>query len=314
MRSAGAVYAMPGRDVVLAVVAALLYAVCYSGIKGGLAFVPPLRFAALRAVGGGALLLAVLAVRGQSLVPARRLWPATAVLAAVGPVAGFAAMFASPSHLGAGLASVLGNTGPLLIIGLAAAFLGETVTSAKLGALACGIAGVTLIAWPRGASNWGTHPVAIVLPLLAAISGATESIIVKRVSVGADAISVAAWQFLLASLPLFALSTSLEASASIRWVTPFVLNVTLLAAGATAGATAIWYSLIRDGDVGRLSLMLFLVPVLGLALGVTLFDERVTAIQAIGVAVVLAGTAVARFARAQPDTLLSHSRSEVRNV
>lgn len=80
MRPPDAMNQMPARHVALAIVAAILYAVCYSGIKSGLAFAPPLRFAALRAAGGGALLLAVLAVKHQSLVPPRRLWSATAVL------------------------------------------------------------------------------------------------------------------------------------------------------------------------------------------------------------------------------------------
>ncbi len=69
---------------------ALVYAVCYAAIKAGLAF-----------------------------APLRRLWPWIFALAVTGTLVAYTGMFLSPRRAGAGIASVLGNTGPLMIVALA---------------------------------------------------------------------------------------------------------------------------------------------------------------------------------------------------
>lgn len=288
---------MPLRHVVLATVAALLYASCYVAIKAGLAYAPPLHFAAWRALIGGVALITLLALRGQRVLPARRLWIPVVVLAMVGSVIGFVAMFTSPLHAGAGLASVVGNTGPLLIIVLAALFLHEPITRAKLAALMCGLAGVTVIAWTRAGVSGATHAAAVALPLVAAASGASEGIIVKLARPAADVIRVAAWQFLIASLVLFGLAAWREPHQTIVWTGSFVLLLVLLAGGATAAATALWYSLVRQEEVSRLSLILFIVPVAGLALGAVLFGERIGATQALGILFILGGVGIAALER-----------------
>lgn len=289
---------MSAGHVMLALVAASLYAGCYAAIKAGLAYAPPMHFAAWRACLAGALLLAMLVATRQPLFPDRRLWPPTVTLALVGTVAGFSAMFASTRHTGVGLASVLGNTGPLLIIVLAAMFLGEPITRAKLIAVACGLAGVSFIALPGASSSLRTVDIAAIgLPLLAAASGAGESVIVKWARPGLDVLRVAAWQYFLGSLVLFLLAARLEPGASITWTRSFVLLLVLLGGGTTAAATGLWYWLVQREEVSRLSLVLFLVPVAGVALGITLFGERIATIQVAGILLILVGVAVAALTR-----------------
>ena len=283
---------MRGRRVILAVVAALLYAGCYAAIKAGLEYAPPLLFAALRSLISGIALLVVLPAVGRPLMPARRLWPVIAVLAVVGPV-GFSAMFSSPLHTGAGLASVVGNTGPLIIIVLAALFLGERVTADKSIALLLGVAGLGLIARPGEVSSGAWHAPALLLPLLAASSRAAESLIVKWAKPGSDAISIAGWQFLLASVPLYTMSIALELGQGISWTQEFVLLLAFLAGGASAAATGLWYWLLQREEVSRLSLVLFLVPVAGLGLGTALFAEKIAAVQSTGILLIFAGIAAA---------------------
>lgn len=287
------------RNLALAALAALLFASCYAAIKAGLAYAPPFRFAALRALLGGLAILVFLVVTRRPVLPARRLWLVILVLAVIGPLAGFSAMFNSPSHTGAGLASVVGNTGPLLVIVLAAVFLGERITGTKVAALVLGVAGVGLIALPSVASAGSWHATALVLPLLAAWSGAGEGVIVKSARPGHDVLSVAAWQFLLAAPALFALSAWLEPRQTVVWTRTFALLLGFLAAGTTAAATALWYWLVQREEVSRLSLVLFLVPVLGLALGVTLFAERVGIVHVMGVILILAAVGTAAFTRSR---------------
>jgi drug/metabolite transporter (DMT)-like permease len=274
------------------VLLAAVYAVCYATIKTGLAFAPPLRFAGLRALIAGATLLAVIPILRQPLLPPRRFWPGLSALAATGTVFGLGAMFLSPGRTGAGIASVLGNTIPLITIPLAAVFLGERVTRAKAAALVLGFIGVSLIAYPAITDPARYGVLGAILPLTAAMGFAAASVLIKRMDVGNALLPITAWQLLIGAAPLFLLSAWLEGDASIAWTSMFISLLLFLALAGTAFTTVLWYWLLQRDDVGRLSLFLFLVPVLGLAIAVTLFDEAVGGLEAGGVALTIAGIAV----------------------
>ncbi|MFN8583043.1 MAG: DMT family transporter [Gemmatimonadaceae bacterium] len=253
----------------------------------------------------GSVLLVLLLMRGERLLPARRLWPVTLVLAVVGGVGGYGAMFHSPLHTDAGIAAVLGNTGPLIVIVLAAAFLRERITLVKITALLVGLLGVALIAFAREVLARGSS-LGIVLPLVAALSASSESVIVKGGALGEDVLRVTAWQFLGASLMLGALSLVGEAGTPITWSPTFVAALLVLAIPGSAFGTALWYWLTQRDEVGRLSLVLFLVPVLGLALGALLFGERVPPTQLLGATLIVAACVIV--------ALGSPRRSAVRSV
>lgn len=282
----------PRGRIALTVLIAAVYALCYSAIKVGLEFAPPLRYAGLRTLLAGVALLVFLALRRRPLVPPRRLWPVVAAVAALGTTVGFGAMFLSPGRTGAGIASVLGNTGPLMTVGLAAAFLREPVTRGKAAALMLAFTGVSLIAYPGLAGPAAYGVVGLLLPLVSAAGSASESVIVKRAEAGDALLRVAAWQLLLGSLPLFALSRWLERGRPVAWSPTFVGLLLFLALVGTAFTTALWYWLLQREEVGRLSLVLLLVPVLGLLLATALFGERISRMAGAGVALAVAGTLV----------------------
>lgn len=281
----------PRGRLALAILVATAYSVCYAAIKAGLPYAPPLRFAALRAVLAGATLLALVAIRRERLRPPRRLWPATATLAVVSSGFGLSAMFVSPSHAGAGLAAVLGNTGPLLVVVLAAVFLHERITRTKVASLALGLVGVLLIAFPRDSSG-PLDLLAVALPLTAALSVATESVVVKRSALGVDFLRVSAWQYLGGGALLLLLSMALEPRSTIEWSPRFQAALLVLALPGSAFGTALWYWLAQRDDISRLSLALFLTPVLGLALGTTLFGEVITGVQLAGAALLVTACAI----------------------
>jgi drug/metabolite transporter (DMT)-like permease len=275
--------------VLLVALLAAIYAVCYAAIKAGLAFAPPLRFAGLRAVIGGVALLAALRVAGRDLWPARRLRPWIAALSLTGTVIAYAAMFASPGRTGAGLASVLGNTGPLILVVLARLVLGESLSTAKGTALIFGFAGVSLIAYPSIGATGARGAAAVALPLLAAMGTASESVIFKRADAGSAFLSVAAWQLIMGGGVLLALSGGFERGAAIVWSPAFVALLLFLGLVGTGVALATWYWLVQREEVGRLGLLLFLVPVLGFLVGILTFGEPVRVQEVVGVVLTVTG-------------------------
>ena len=66
-----------------------------------------------------------------------------------------------------------------------------------------------------------------------------------------------------------------------------------LTVAGTALTTVLWYRVLQDDEVGRLSLLLFLIPVLGLALAVALFGESVGPFKATGVIATIGALVIA---------------------
>ena len=266
-----------------------IYAVCFVAIKAGLPFMPPLRFAGLRGFLGGLALLGLMAALRQPLLPPRQSWPRIVALGLASTTIGFGAMFLSPGRTGAGIASVLGNTQPVIVPALAALFLGERMTRSKWIALALGMIGVALIASPAlaGADAYGVS--GAVLALAASSGLAVGSVIVKRMGSTVDLLALTAWQLVVGSLPLFAISIVVEREAFVAWNATFVGLLLFLALIGTAFANAVWYWLIRHDDVGRLTMFFFLVPVFGLVLAALAYGETISLQEGAGVVVTLVG-------------------------
>lgn len=265
----------------------IIYAACFTLIKAGLAYAPPLWYGGLRALIGGLALLALALLRREALVPARGSWPALLALAATSTTITFGGMFLSPGRTGAGIASVLGNTQPLFAVLLAALVLREPLTRGKLLALALGLAGVSLITVPlSGAAGFDTAGVG--LALAASAGAAAGSVIVKRMRPRA-LLATAGWQLVLGSLPLLGASARVERAARVVWTPAFAGMLLFLALVGTSFTTALWYWLIERTEVGRLTLFLFLTPVVGLAIAAAVFAERVTLLESAGIAVTLGG-------------------------
>ncbi|MBF6596360.1 MAG: EamA family transporter, partial [Thermaceae bacterium] len=60
----------------------------------------------------------------------------------------------------------------------------------------------------------------------------------------------------------------------------------------TAFVTAGWYWLLQGSELGRLSQVFFLVPVLGLGLAAVFYGERVAWMQGLGLLFIVGGLAV----------------------
>lgn len=267
----------------------LLYALCFAAIKAGLQFAPPLAFAGLRALIAGVALSVVMRVRGEALLPPREMWRGSLALGLTATTLTFGAMFLSPGRTGAGIASVLGNLQALFTVALAVVFLGEVLTRGKLIALVLGLFGVTLIASPAFAAADAYSISGAVLALIASGGAAMSNVIAKRMNLKSELLSVAAWQLLVGSLPLFALPALTERGASITWNFEFVALLLFLALAGTALLNVIWYWLLQFDDVSRLSLFFLLTPVFGLIFAALFFGETFGLAEISGATVILIG-------------------------
>ena len=270
----------------------LIYATCFVSIKAGLQFAPPLLFGGLRALIGGTALLAVAAGSRQPLGLPRGVWWSVALLALLATTVSFGGMFLSPGRSGAGIASVLGNLQPLMVVVLAATLLGETLSSGKLLALGLGLAGVLLISSPELISPGAYGISGAAFAVASSFGTAAGSIIVKRIGDRVSLLALAGWQLVIGSLPLL-IAGAIAEHRTIEWSGEFIALLLFLALAGTSLSSAVWYWLVRTADdVGRLTLFLYLIPVIGLALAFVVFGERLSVPEVAGVVLVIAGMAL----------------------
>ena len=265
----------------------LVAAFCYTAIKAGLEYSPPIRFASLRTLIGGISLILLLIVLRKPVLPRRDLIKWIIPVGLVSTTITFGFMFSSPEFTGAGIASVLGNSQPLTIIVLAALFLGEKITMVKIIALVLGMVGIIFIS---AQAFIGENPYAFLGAMLAtgtSLGAAVTAVLLKRLKPGTDLISFTGWQLIAGSLPLLAGSYFFESDSIITWSGFFIGLVIFLGLIGTALTEIIWFWLLQKYDASRLSLYLFLIPVFGLLIAFIAFGETLKIFEVIGIIIVI---------------------------
>ncbi|MFY9152373.1 MAG: DMT family transporter, partial [Prolixibacteraceae bacterium] len=271
----------------LMLVYTLLAAFCYTAIKAGLEYSPPIRFAGLRTLIGGVSLILLLIVLRKPIFPRRDLIKWIIPVGLISTTITFGFMFSSPEYTGAGIASVLGNSQHLTIIVLAAIFLNEKITLMKITALVLGMTGIIFIS---AQAFIGENPYAFLGAMLAtgtSLGAAVTAVLLKRLKPGIDLISFTGWQLIAGSGPLLAGSFFFESGSSITWSGFFIGLVIFLGLIGTALTEIIWFWLLQKYDASRLSLYLFLIPVFGLLIAFIAFKETLKTLELTGILIVI---------------------------
>ncbi len=264
----------------------LIWSTCFVVIKASGGDAPPRLYAGLRALVGGVPLLALAARRGVAFPPGRA-WGWIVLLAVTNTTIGLGAMFLSVGLAGAALPSVLANSQALLVAPFAALWFGERLTPGRLAGLLLGFGGVglILIAEPGNLGSWEGSAIA----LLSAGGLGAATLVTKHIATDLDALTANAWQYVLGSVPLLAWSLAVEHPGEVVWSWRFLAGLLFLGLAGSAGASWVWYRLVRDSEVIPLNALTLLAPPFAFALAVAIYQERVTSGALIGIPAVLGG-------------------------
>jgi drug/metabolite transporter (DMT)-like permease len=268
----------------------VLWASCFPLITIGLDLAPHLALAALRAALAGLCLIALGASFGRPLPHGARSWALVALVGCGATSLGFLGMFHAAEFVSPGLATVVANAQPILAAVLAHIFLGEQLTAIGKIGLTTALAGIAVIAWPglAGGDTPG-YMLGIAYVVLAATGVSIGNIAIKRLAGQVDAIMAMGFQLLIGAAPLALLSMLTEDVSSLVWSTDFALVLVVLAVFGSSLPFWLWFVALERIELNRANAFTFLVPIFGLAIGATLFDERLAWIQAIGIVLVLGG-------------------------
>lgn len=281
---------MTATEIVRLIAVMVLWATCFPLITIGLDLAPHLAFASMRAALAGACLLAFGVVNRRPIPMTGRSWVLVVVVAIGATSLGFFGMFHAAEFISPGLATVIANVQPLLAATMAYAFLGERLSLIGRFGLLMGFAGIVVIAWPglfsEGVSGYA---IGIAYVALAAIGVAVGNLAIARLAGQADAIMAMAFQLLVGAVPLAAVSILTEDVSTVTWSAEFILVLLSLSLLGTSLPFLLWFKALEVTELSRANAFTFLVPIFGLVIGATVFEERLEWTHAAGVALVLAG-------------------------
>jgi drug/metabolite transporter (DMT)-like permease len=190
---------------------------------------------------------------------------------------------------GAGKVAVLTYTMPFWLLLLAWIFLGERLRGVQWLAVGLAFAGLVLVVSP-----WAlTGLLSSVLTILGGLAWAGSALVVKLMQRRHDVevLSLTTWQMTLGAVPLV-LAAALTRSGSPEWTFGFIWGLTYTVVLANALAWVLWLYALSALPAGAAGLGTLAIPVVGVIAAWLQLGEVPTAVEAIGMALIIGALAV----------------------
>ena len=260
------------------------------GVDAGLT---PFVLVSLRLLIGFALLATVVAVAREPLPRSRRMYGHLVVLGAFSVAIPFFLITWAERSVDSTIAATITSAVPLFVIIFAAfALRDEPITANKLVGVGIGLAGVAILVGFDPAALAGGSLAAELALIGATASYAVGGVYARRMVHGLRPMIPAMFQVLFAFLMSTALAFIFERplEAPITLETGFaVVWLGLLGSGL---AYLVFFRLLRSWGATRTSLVAYLLPIVGIALGALVLNEAVDARLLIGTALIIGGIGV----------------------
>ncbi|HYH93741.1 MAG TPA: DMT family transporter [Candidatus Saccharimonadales bacterium] len=254
---------------------------------------------ALRLIVGSAFLWIVLRIAGQALPRDRRLYGHLLVMAIINITIPFLLITWAEQSVESSLAAILTSPVPLFAIVLSALFLpDEPMRVNGLVGLIVGFVGVVIIT-SRGLTGEGSSVIGEIALLGAAISYAAGAVYSRRNVRGVPPMIPAVFQVSFAALITGAFALVLEHPWDARPDTQAVFSILWLGILGSGVAYLFVFRLFAAWGATRTTLVAYLLPVVGIALGYIFLQEPIDGRLIVGTVLVIAGIALvnSRFGR-----------------
>lgn len=194
----------------------------------------------------------------------------------------------------ASLAVIIAASMPLMVAALGWGLRGERISPLGIAGLVAGLLGVGLIMGTR--LSGGADPLGIALCLLGALALAVATLTLRGASSGGNLLMVVGLQMLVGSVALGVVSAVTE-TVSVNWTPAFLAAFTYQIFVPGLAATLLWFSLVGRIGATRAATFHFLNPFFGVAIAAVLLSEAVGALDAVGVAITMAGILAVQLSR-----------------
>ncbi|MFM0043411.1 DMT family transporter [Paraburkholderia metrosideri] len=243
----------------------------------------PLFIATVRSLGAGLVILALF----RRLPP--RAWLGRIVMLGMVNISlTFGLFFVSASHLPGGMITIFMALAPFWAALLSWPLLGQPVRAERLLLIAFCVLGVALLV---RASPAALNPIGVLAGLGASASMGCGIVLFKKWNRPDTLLVFTGWQLLAGGLFLAAATLRFEPlPAQLGLRNGFALGYLVLA--ATIVAYGLWFRGIEQLGVQRTSMLLLLVPMVGIAVDIVWLGKHLTVWQGVGAAIVLSGLIV----------------------
>jgi drug/metabolite transporter (DMT)-like permease len=278
---------------ILAVAAVwLLWGSTFAAMRFAVATIPPFVMASSRFLLAGAILYAICIVRGKAK-PSRDDLVRAAITGVTLLLIGNGTTAWTVQYLPTGINSLLLSLSPVWMALVAFAWGGERPTRLAIVGMLLGFAGLALLLQPKATSAFPLFPA--VVALLSSVSWAFGSIYQRRAPRSRSLVLSTALQMLFGGMFL-----AVAAAVSGQWHAVTVHPVTaaslsgfayLVVFGSLIAYSAYLYTM-QSASTALASTYAYVNPIVAVVLGMLLFHERFSPLEALASAIILAGVAL----------------------
>lgn len=271
----------------------LLWATGFIGARYAMPWSEPFSFLAARFVLAFLLLaLLVLVLRAGRLGAARAAHAAFAGALIHGVYLG-GVFWAIRNGMPAGLSALIIGLQPLITAVMAGFALGEKVLPRHWAGLAVGFLGIVIVLAPKiGDAVGGVTPATFAACLAGAVAISAGTVWQKKFVADADLVTGTLWQYLGAAALMTAGSFLFETRA-FTLTGELVFAMAWLVLVLSIGAIFLLMTMIREGEMSKVSSLFYLVPAVTAVIAWALFGETLTPVQIAGMVVTTVGVGMA---------------------
>ena len=270
----------------------IMWGSSYLFIKIGVESFGTFTLIALRLLIGATLLWVVLRLRHVPLPRERRVYGHLLVMACINIAIPFTLITWAEQSVDSALAAIIAATVPLFVIVIAPAFLPEEPirVNGVIGLL-IGFVGILILVSP-GLTSVGGNPAGELALLGASLAYAIGNIYNRRNVRGLPPLIPAVFQVTFALLIVGVIALVVEHPWEARPDAQAVFSVVWLGIFGSGLAYVAYFRLLGRWGATRTSLVAYLLPIVGIALGFLVLQESIDSTLVLGTGLVIAGVAV----------------------
>ncbi|HMQ54967.1 MAG TPA: EamA family transporter [Anaerolineae bacterium] len=258
------------------VLLALLWGPSFLFVKVIIEEVPPLTLAAARVSLAGGLLYLVLRSQRQHLPKFGQIWGHFALTGLMLNALPYALSSWGAQYIDSALAAILISTEPLFVIILAHFYTrDDRLTLNKAIGVLIGFGGASLLFAPASLAGLQATMLGLIAVVLTALSYAVGVVYAKQQLSGLPALVTPTAQLLTASVYLLPLALIAEQPYTLSMPSwPALSSLLALAVICTALTFVLYFRIMDQASATHLSLVTYLVPIVGVLLGVMVLGEQ----------------------------------------
>jgi len=271
----------------------LLWATGFIGARYAMPWAEPFSFLAARfAIAFGLLALLVLAFRAPRMEGREAAHAAFAGALIHGIYLG-GVFWAIRNGMPAGIAALIIGLQPLITALMAGTALGEKILPKHWAGLAIGFFGIVVVLAPKiGDAIGGVTWITFYACLLGAVAISAGTVWQKRFVARGDLLTGTMWQYLGATA-VTAVGSALFETREFTLTGELVFAMAWLVLVLSLGAIFLLMAMIRQGEMAKVSSLFYLVPAVTAIIAWILFDEMLTTVQLVGMAITTLGVGMA---------------------